>query len=96
MSISQDAEVISMEIDRVAVKIGRALAKSYASNFCDQFEVITPEQKRVSDFIFLHAAADVLDRFPALNVLDRLKFRNRAIDTIKAAFEKRLAELCSR
>jgi hypothetical protein len=95
MSISQDVEVISREIDRVAIKVGRALAKSYAANFCDQFEVITPEQKRVADFIFLHAAADVLDTFPALNVLERLKLRNRAIDTIKAAFETRLAELCS-
>ena len=96
MSISQDAVVITSEIDRVAIKIGRALAKSYAANFCDRFEIITPEQKRIADFIFLHAAVDVLDGFPALNVLERLKLRNRAIDTIKAAFETRLVELSSR
>lgn len=96
MSIFQDADGISEEIDRVAVKTGHALAKSYAANFCDKFEVITTEQKRVADFIFLHAAADVLERFTALNELERLKLRNRAIDIVKTAFETRLAELSTR
>jgi hypothetical protein len=38
MSITRDIDHISREIDRVAVKTGRALAKSYATNFRDKFE----------------------------------------------------------
>lgn len=59
MSVIHDADDVYKEIDRVAVRTGHALAKSYAVNFCDKFEVITSEQKRVAEYIFLHAAADV-------------------------------------
>lgn len=95
MLVTQDADHISTEIDHVAVKTGYALAKSYAANVSDKFEVVTFEQQRVAEYIFLRAAADMLQSFPALDDLERMDLRNRAIDAVKAAFETRLAELCA-
>jgi hypothetical protein len=91
VSPDQDAASIAQEIARHSVETGRALARSYAKNFSNRFEEL---DLQVVDYIFVHAATDMLHRFSQLNDAERLTLRNRAIRTIKAAFEERLAELC--
>jgi hypothetical protein len=93
MSPVQDLECISEDVDRLAVKTGRALAESYAANFTNYFEEITFEQQRVVEYIFTHAAAEALEKIPAVKDVDKFALRNRTMVTVKTAFKTRLAEL---
>jgi GTP1/Obg family GTP-binding protein len=95
MSANQDLDRSPEEIEPVAAKFGRALATSFAKNFAERYQAATIEEQRVADYIFRDAAAEVLDRFPVLGELEKFSLRNRTIETVKTAFENRLAELGS-
>lgn len=91
MPANRDVEVIAAEIDRLSIATGSALAESYVHNFSSEFDELP---LKVVDYIFVNAAVFVLERFPDLNDAERITLRNRAIPTLRAAFENRLSELC--
>lgn len=87
-------EVIAQEIDHAATKAGRALADHLAQHFQDGLMEFEFERHQIADYIFRSTATEVLDKFHALIGDEKGILQVRAMATVKAEFNKRLAELC--
>jgi hypothetical protein len=93
MSKHLDFEAIAQEIEKHAIKAGRALADYLTQHFADGLDEIDFEQHRIADYIFHRTATDVLARFHMLSSDDEVALQDRATAIVRSAFEARRAEL---